>query len=323
MTIQDANTRGALGKLVKLDEPEVKSIWGREEEFSRWMATHIEVLNEALGLQIEIAELEGAVGNFRVDLAGNDSTTRTPVIIENQFGKSDHDHLGKLITYSAGRDAGIIVWVASEFEQPHRAAIEWLNTVTSEEMRFYAVKLDVLRIDDSKPAPMYNVLVEPPAGKRPVPAAEPSARGVAYKEFWAKFLNYLKEKHPGLTGASKVGPDNWFGISAGVSGFQLVDSFSGDGQFRVELSIYTGSKDQNQRAFADLRTSEASINENLGYTLTWDDMPDRKGCRAYIARDGTIYDSPEQLQEYIAWGAERMSKLREVFRPLLKELDLS
>ena len=128
------NTSGqGLGKLTKLDEKEVRKIWPREQEdHSQWMKDNIDVLNEALNLQIEIEEVESSVGPFRLDLAGNEARTQNPVVIENQFGNSDHDHLGKLITYSAGREAGDLIWVAMNFQEPQLSALRWLNSVTSD-----------------------------------------------------------------------------------------------------------------------------------------------------------------------------------------------
>ena len=313
----------SLGRLVILTEQEVRKIWPREEQhLSQWMKNNIDILNEALNLQIEIEEVESPIGNFRLDLAGTEATTQNPVVIENQFGDSNHDHLGKLITYSAGREAGILIWVASEFKEPHRNALSWLNEISGQDMLFYGVKLEVFSIDGSKPAPKFTVVVDPPAGKRPIVSTSiVSPRGLKYREFWGDFLDHLKTTYPGVTRASAVQPYSWFSTGAGVSGFSVGAAFNGERGFQVELYIDTGNKEQNENSLDKIKTSEATIHEAIGENLEWQQLADKRGCRVRLVREGTIEDSPEELAEYINWGTGFMAKFKEVFRNHI--LDLS
>ena len=315
-----------IGKLLKLQEIDVRGIWPKEaEDLSRWMRDNIEVLNDALGLQIEIEEAESRVGNFRLDLAGNEARTQKPVVIENQFGKTDHDHLGKLITYAAGREAGILVWIAMDFQQPHRDALHWLNGITGPEMLFYGVNLEVFRIDESSPAPKYTLVVEPPPYKRSSSVSTISPKAASYQAFWAKFLQHMKDKYPGVTRAISAQAQSWFSTGAGVSGFSLNATFTGDGRFRVELYIDTGNKEQNKAAFGQLQESDGAIQQTIGENLDWTELPDRRASRISLYRPGssTIDDSSETLDEYVLWGSERMARFREVFRPLLTRLTLA
>ena len=280
-------------------------------------------MNQVLGLQIEIDEEESSVGPFRLDLAGNDSRTQNPVVIENQFGRTNHDHLGKLITYAAGREAGILIWIAMEFQEPHRDALRWLNSVTGQGMLFYGLNLEVFQIDDSRPAPRYTLIAGPPPSQQPTNVSLVSPRSATYQEFWAKFLQHLKTSHPGVTRAAAPQPQSWFSTGAGVSGFSVGATFSGDWKFRIELYIDTGNKEQNKLAFAQLKESEGSIHEAIGEQLEWDELPDRRASRLFLSRSGTIDDAPEQLQEYISWGVERIARFKEVFRPLISRITLS
>lgn len=241
-------------------------------------------------------------------------------MIENQFGRTNHDHLGKLITYAAGREAGILIWIAMDFQQPHRDALQWLNNVTGQDMLFYGVNLEVFRIDASRPAFKYTVVVEPPLSKRPHIIVSPKA--ASYQAFWGKFLEHLKKSHPGFTRATSPQPQSWFSTGAGISGFGVNASFTGEGRFRVELYIDTGNKEQNKAAFAQLKELEGSIHDAIGEPLEWEELPDRRASRISLPRTGGIDDSPAQLNEYVLWGAEQMAKFREVFRPLLTQLSL-
>ncbi|GAH24149.1 unnamed protein product, partial [marine sediment metagenome] len=145
-----------VGKLKKLHVSEIKKIWPHEEkDLSVWVSDNIDQLNEVLGLDIEILSKEEFVHNFRIDLAGTENYSQMPVIIENQFGSSNHDHLGKLITYSAAKEAGMIIWITNEFQVAHKEAIEWLNKISPAELTFYAIELEVYQIDSSLPAPNF------------------------------------------------------------------------------------------------------------------------------------------------------------------------
>ena len=315
-------TKRPLGRIVRLQEAEIRKLWPNEErDLSPWVSDNIELLNEALGLQMEIEEAESRVGNFRLDLAGVEATTKRPVVIENQYGATNHDHLGKLITYAAGREAGVLVWLAMQVQEAHAAALQWLNDVTGPDMAFYGVRLEVLTIDKSNPAPLYTVEVSPPRSKLP-PVEEPSERGVRYREFWAQFIDHLRTNHPGMTRARTPSARGWFSTGVGISGFSIGAAFTGDGDFRVELYIDTGNREQNKNFFRELKESEASIHERIAQ-LRWTELPDARASRISWLRPGAITDSPEKLQNYISWGSEGMVKFREVFVPMLRNLSLS
>lgn len=319
MKVSGADDSG-LGRIIELGEEDIRKLWPNEErDLSPWVRENIDLLNETLGLQIDIEEAESSVGDFRLDLAGSETTTQRPVVIENQYGSTDHDHLGKLITYAAGREAGILVWLASDFRDAHRTALQWLNDVTGPEMAFFGVRLAVFKIDDSRPAPLYTVVVSPPRSKLPIPR-QPSERAARYRDFWSRFINHLQNEHPGLTRAKTPQAQSWFSTGVGVSGFSVGTAFTGDGHFRVELYIDTGNKEQNKRAFTELKESEASIEEGVGEPLDWAELLDRRASRISLLRVGTLDDTPDQLQDYIGWGGAGMSKFRQVFSPLLKRL---
>ena len=155
-----------LGKLTR--EPP-HDIWANEaKDFTPWLAKNISLLNEVLGLELEIEQREAPVGAFAVDLFGKEVGTGRPVIIENQLEKTDHTHLGQLLTYAAGLDAGIVIWVSPDVRDEHREAIHWLNGQTGDAVAFFAVELEMLRIDGSLPAPRFNVVAEPSGFQRAI-----------------------------------------------------------------------------------------------------------------------------------------------------------
>lgn len=312
-----------LGNLEKLDELGVRRIWPREDQdFSPWLTENIDFLNKALNISIEITQAEAPVGNFRLDLEGMDSVSQRPVVIENQFGRSDHAHLGQLITYASGREAGINIWIANEFQLPHRNAIEWLNKISPPELSFYAIELEVLKIDESKPATNFRIMAGPPPSKRKeIPSGDQiSPRNRQYQEFFDRLRAVILNLDPKLTRAKGL-PQSWWSLGIGRTGFALTAAFTADAKFRIEIYIDLGVKDDNKYALTQLRENETHIEEQIKQPLIWDYLPESRACRVFVADDGTI-DDAEKHEELIAWGAPMMVKFREVFAPLIRNLDL-
>ena len=128
------------GLLKKLNP---KGVWPNESrDFTPWIAEHIAYLGAALGMELELTQQEAAVGDFSLDILANDLSRSRPVIIENQLTQTDHDHLGKLITYASVFDAGVIVWIAETIREEHRQALEWLNERTEENTEFFGVTVE-------------------------------------------------------------------------------------------------------------------------------------------------------------------------------------
>lgn len=308
------------GKLKKLGLKEMKKIWPHEEkDLSPWVVENINDLNEVLSLEIEIEGMEEPVHNFRADLIGTDNRSQRPVIIENQFGQSNHDHLGKLITYSAAKEAGIIIWIANEFQLPHSNALEWLNKISPKEMVFYGVELEVFKIDESRPAPHFRIIAGPPFSP---PPGEISPRNKRYRDFFERLRKRILEIHPNFTRAKAL-PQSWWGLGIGRSGFSVTSAFTIENKFRVEIYIDTGTKESNDMAYNELIEKKIIIEEKIGKDLIWDQLPDRRACRIYLAIDGTVDDDDQKLTDIIEWGAPLVIKFKDVFGPLIRNIQLS
>ena len=311
----------SIGKLKKLGLREIKKIWPHEEkDLSPWIAENIDALNEVLNLQIEIESKEEYIHNFRLDLVGTDNFSQMPVIIENQFGGSNHDHLGKLITYSAAKEAGIMIWIANEIQIAHRNAVEWLNEISPQEMMFYGIELEVFQIDNSLPAPNFRIVAGPPPSKRKaIVSGEISPRNIRYQVFFDKLRSKILKIQPNFTRA-KAMPQSWWSLGIGRSGFSVASCFTIDNKFRVEIYIDMGKKEYNEMAFAELKENRVVIEENISEELIWDPLPDSRACRIYLATDGTIDDNEQKLTEIVDRAAPLIIKFREIFGPLVKNV---
>ncbi len=304
-------------KFGTLEEVDIREIWPTEDgHFTPWLRDNLDQLGAVLGLDLEAEETEAAVGRFALDLLARDVARGTSVAIENQYGTSDHDHFGKLLTYAAGYDAGVAIWVAQVFTDEHRSALEWMNRRSSSDLNLYGVVVRVVRIDDSRPVPVFDTVVAPIDFGRRQPQL--SGRRPAYQAFFQQLIDQLREEHR-FTTARKGQPNNWYSFGSGVSGFLYTASFTRGHNARVELYVDAGSQEQNKSILASLRAAESEIAEALGATPEWDDIADARACRVYVERPGTIDVSAADLDAIRAWMIGFLLKFRAAFGTRLRE----
>ena len=175
----------ATPNLAKIERvPDLRATWPNEaQDFTPWLAENIAQLGEALGMDLELQQIEAPVGGYSLDILATDLNRSRPVIIENQLETTDHDHLGKLLTYAAGFDAEAVVWVTREFRDEHRQALDWLNQRTGEDTQFFGITVELWRIGDSLPAPHFNVVASPNGWSK---RGQSSCRGKKSREFFSK-----------------------------------------------------------------------------------------------------------------------------------------
>lgn len=324
-----------LGRLERVD---ARQIWRNEaSEFTPWLRQNIALLAEALGIEIDVdVQNEVTVGVFWADLVGTDIGSGAKVLIENQLEKSDHSHLGQLLTYAGGLDAAIIVWLAPSIQEEHRQAFQWLNEHTHEDVLFFGVEIELLRIDGSKPAPHFKVVVEPnewqkaksAQARRPASPVS-SERNDRYRAFFHRVILELKAREPSSTTASPehAPGQNWWGFSLGRTGFVENFVFGYDNEtrtyvVRIELYIDVTDKQQNEAIFDRLLHDREAIERDFGEPLLWTRRDDVRLCRVYVQRPGSIDDDEAALADHLEWGIERMQRMRQAFRSRVLDLRL-
>lgn len=312
-------TEDKLGKLAKLDP---RSVWKREDEdFTPWLAENLPLLNAALGLQIELTERERPVGDFAVDIFGRKVGSGAEVVIENQLAPTDHSHLGQLLTYAAGLEAKIVIWISPRFRDEHSQAIGWLNRHTPQDISFFAVELELLQIDDSPPAPHFKIVAEPSEWQKEI-ASETlrrrTPRELAYHDFFTELLSRITSLTQDIN-VRRVGYVNWLSFSAGRSGFNVNPAIAKGDSLRVELYISTGNAAKNRQALNRLREQKPEIEAALGEQLVFEHMA--KDCRVYLPYHMPV-DPANPPADALDWTAERTLSFREVFGPRVKALEL-
>jgi hypothetical protein len=270
-----------------LEKVPLREIWKNEaKDFTRWLEENIESLNEALDLSLSSVEHEQPVGDFNVDLTAEDSNGDR-AIIECQLEKTDHDHMGKIITYLTNLDAKTAIWICKEPRDEHRIALTWLNESSPPDISFYLVKVEGVKIGDSPPAPLFTVVCRPSVSGKEFghKKQEFAERHMLRQQFWTQLLEKCKQKTKLFSNISP-GKYNWIGTGAGTSGlaYNFVIAFD---WVTVELYIDKGkdSEELNKRIFDQLFSEKSKIEAEFGGNLEWQRLDDRRASRIRIKYD--------------------------------------
>ena len=313
-------TELVFGKKIRMD---LREIWPNEAtDFTPWLSQNIKSLGEALGMDLELLRPEAPVGDFSLDILARDLGRNKHVIIENQLETTDHDHLGKLLTYAAGYDAGAIIWIAKEIREEHRQVIDWLNLHTEIGVEFFAVTIEVFKIDESNPTYEFKPLAFPNDWRKArIRAAEPgetSERYETYREYFQKFIDKLREEHQ-FTNARRGQPQSWYSFASSVNGAFYGHSFARGNRIRTEVYIDSGDVDLNKNVFDHLQNLRESIESEFGEQLIWERLDNRRASRIGVYREGNIGDRKETLEEISSWAIDRLLQFKRVFGDRLQE----
>ena len=303
------------GNIGRIKEVDLRQVWPHEAtDFTPWLEAHPEDLGEILGLELEFIR-EQSVGQFSLDLFGRDKSSNAIVIVENQLEKSNHSHLGQLLTYAGGFAPSYIVWIASEIRSEHKAALDWLNSVSNSETFFFGIEVKAIQIGDSLPAPMLNVVVQPNTWAKRAhdskAAAISSDRNKAYLEFWQKLIGEFADEFPGLRN-KKAQPQLWLSTSSGITNLQLNLVFASQG-LRVEFYFSSSDEEENSRRFQLVQAAQSNIESKARRKLVWETLDGRKASRVstYGVEDADVTDS-SRWPDYIAWFLDAYRDMRRV-----------
>jgi len=310
-----------LSKLVRVP---LREAWKHEAgDFTPWLAEtdNLATLADALGLgELELVATEHQVGDFKLDILCTDGADQ--VIVENQLDKTNHAHLGQIITYAAGIGAKKIIWVAETFRPEHVAALEFLNQNTTEDLNFFAIEIELWRIGDSPLAPKFEVVVKPnewaKAGReqaRAAVSATPTKQ--LYLRLWTELVALLAKRAPTIR-PQKPRPQYWLNNSMGRAGFMLNPTASQQGK-RLGVEVYIDHP-ESKRLFQALAAQREQIEQQLGFALDWQELPEAQACRVASWRPNSPLEEEELWGEYLNWFVERLVKMNDVFRPAIQAL---
>lgn len=316
-------------QLGRLERVELRDIWTSEAtEFTPWLARaeNIAVLGEALGIDLELEAQEKAVGPFRADILCKDIGTDHWVLIENQLERTDHSHLGQLLTYASGLEAVTIIWIAARFTEEHRSTLDWLNRITNETFRFFGLEVELWRIGGSPAAPKFNIVSKPndwshsvAQAARAIEDEELSETRAAQREYWAALNPVLDAAGGPIMGNRKPQPQNWMAFKIGRSHFSLNGVMvSTKKQIRAELYI---SGNNAKAFFGLLKRQKDTIEQELGFPLNWEELPDGQDSRISSNLNDMDPEEKADWPRQHEWLARRLNEMHRVLSRRVSELD--
>lgn len=313
--------------LARLEKIKLRDIWKSEsQDFTPWLAQaeNIAILSEEINIDLEVQAKEKSVGPFKADILCKNTLDSTWVLVENQLEKTDHTHLGQLLTYAAGLHAVTIIWIAESFTEEHRAALDWLNEHTPESINFFGIQIELYKIGDSKVAPKFNIICKPNNWSRIVSEA---ARGIAneqvsdlkllQRDYWQVLMDHISQNSK-LIKAVKALPQHWSTFPIGRSNFVNVAFVnSKEKRYGVHLTI-NGLNAKAQ--FADLLSQKDIIEKEADLTFEWEELPDAKESRIRFTQLNTDITDKHNWQVMAKWHKDHLEIIDKVFRERIKKL---
>ena len=300
---------GKLGKMIRITD--LRSVWPHEaNDFTKWLAQeeNLALLGDAIDIELELEERESSVGSFNVDIFAKEVGTNRRVIIENQLEDTNHDHLGKLITYASGKGAEVIVWVVKRARDEHRQAIEWLNQHTDSNIGFFLLEIELWQIGDSDKAPRFNIVEKPNDWTKTMKTIEGLADTDLLKlEFWTGFNDAMSNndtfKHHFR--ARKASPQHWYDLSIGSSAYHVCLTINTQKQC-IGADIYI---DDDKELFAQFKSHQEEIASMLNSDVDWREA--KKACRFCISTDINP-KKRENWQKAYKWLLEKAIIYKEI-----------
>jgi len=306
----------SLGTLKELKD--LRNVWPNEaKDFTPWLAEeeNMEILSEAVGLDITIDETESNVGDFNVDIYASETGTDRKIIIENQLGDTNHDHLGKLITYASGKSADVIIWVVKHAREEHKAAIEWLNNHTDDKIEFFLCEIKLYKIGNSEPAVKFEVVEKPNDWSKEIKNSDfnnPTRQ--ARLEYWMAFIEYAykNKSYAAQFNKRKATTDHWMDLSIGSSSCHLsVSQVRKRNSIVVELYI-----NEDKDLFNTLELNKKAIETECEFALDWRALPDKKASRIIVEKSFNL-DDKDQWPEQFNWIVNTTLKMKTAFKKYL------
>lgn len=302
-------------KLEKLTEIDVRELWKHEQrDFSQWLSReeNIEILSAEIGLTLTDINQEVFVGAYRCDLVAKDETTGIKVIIENQLETTNHDHLGKIITYASGLEADVVIWIVKEAREEHRSAIEWLNNKTTKDISFFLIEIHAYKIGNSLPAPKFLIIEKPNDFSKTIKGngerGELSKLQAERLNFWNKFNDILMLKNKPFN-IRKATTEHWYDLSLGSReahiSITLVNKINSIG-----IAIYIND---NKRLFDKLFDNSEEIQKELGFDMDWQRLDNKKASRIIYYIQGLDFNHHDNYERLIKEVIDKAIIIKKVF----------
>lgn len=311
-------------KLGRLERIDLREYWKKEDtDFTPWLAQeeNIQLLSETIGIDLEVQSQEEGVGPFRADILCTDTANNHFVLIENQLERTDHTHLGQLMTYAAGLDAVSIIWIAQKFTEEHRAALDWLNRITDDTFNFFGIEIELYKIGESVAAPMFSIVSKPNDWAKSVKKSASNQNVTDTKqlqqEYWKGLKDYMEDNKSPVK-MQNPQPQHWSNIAIGKSNFSLSATVnSRENTISIWLNILgENAKENYEKLYA--KAYEASLNE-ISDEIIWDKMEGRKMSGVILKTKGDFSKRTEWASQF-EWFKLYLERFTKYFKQRVKEI---
>lgn len=306
--------------LAKLQKIDLRDVWGIEPDFTNWLAQkeNLDLLGEEIGVDIKPIKTEANVGQFKVDILAEEESSGRKIIIENQLEDTNHDHLGKIITYASGYDAEIIIWVVRDVCEEHQRAVEWLNEHTDEKTEYFLLKVELWQIGGSNPAPKFDVLVSPNEWAKAIKASsadgELSDTKLQQLDFWTKFKGFVRAKDTRIR-LRTPRPQHSYDVSMGSSEAHVALTINSRENL-LGCEIYIS---RNKELFKFLQEHKEEIEKEIGEQAEWVDAA--VVSRIIIKKEIPDLFSQSEAENYFVWLYEKTVQFQKVFGRHFREFN--
>ena len=304
-----------LGTLKRITD--LRSVWKNEaSDFTQWLAKekNIKILSDELGINIIVDETEASAGRFNVDIKAHEEDTNRTIIIENQLEMTNHDHLGKVIVYSAGLDAEIQVWIVKEVRDEHVQAVNWLNEHGDDHVNIFLVQIELWQIGNSELAPKFQIIAQPNNWSKAM--KKDKSLGIASTtqlNFWQDFRNYCIDNKAKFN-LIKPLPQHWYNIYIGSSDCHL-DLIFNTKKEQISCELYINN---DKELYYELEQHKKEIEEAISDKLEWMPLENKKASRIRLVSDLKVDPNAEDWTEAFKWLKETAETFQKVFKKYLR-----
>jgi|TARA_Y100000389_G_C17465272_1_gene524913 hypothetical protein len=316
-------------RLDRLKKISLKEIWDNEaQDFTPWLAEerNLELLSETIRTPLELEAQEKDVGPFRADILCKNTEDDSWVLIENQIDKTDHKHLGQLLTYASGLQAVTIVWISAKFTEEHRAALDWLNKITDDDFRFFGLEIELWTIGDSPAAPKFNIVSKPnnwsktisQAAKNISEGIESETKAMQYR-YWQGLIDYLENNGSKLR-TQDPRPRHWQTFAVGRSHF-YIDATVNTRDSRLGIGLKIADKNHAKNFYNLLVLDKEEIEAEMQEKLEWRELPDNTKSEIILFKNNVNLSDKKDWNTQYGWFKTNIEKFDKVFRKRIKKLN--
>ena len=315
--------------LERLKKIDLRKAWKSEDqEFTPWLANeeNLELLGDTIGIELELVAQEKDVGPFRADILCKNTENESYVLIENQIEKTDHKHLGQLLTYASGLEAVTIIWIASKFTEEHRKSLDWLNEITDKRFKFFGLEIELFQIGDSPYAPRFNVISMPNNWRKSVSQAaknisesiESETKALQYK-YWQQLVDFIKESGSKLK-PQDPRPRHWQTFAVGRSHF-YIDATVNTRDSKLGIGLKIADKNNAKNFYNLLLLDKDNIESEMGTNLEWRELPDNTKSEIILFKNNVNLSDEKDWNGQHKWFKENIEKFDKIFRKRIKKLN--